>query len=161
MDFTPFLKSFEEHTKALFVHAAAIEKLITHAGSTQDTAAAPKGPGRPRKVTDAPADSSAPIAPVTSAIGTTVMTSAPVSQPATAAATAATGKPLTHLDLKDSFLAFAKVKGRDAIVALLGEFGASEFGKVKNDDLPLFKARLEGQPQTPVATNDATNLLGL
>lgn len=158
MDFTPLLKSFEEHTKALFVHAAAIEKLIAHAGSTQDTAAAPKGPGRPRKETAPAAD------PVSTAATVTVQQ--PVSSSAVTSATvlpaaSATGKPLTHLDLKESFLAFAKAKGRDAIVALLGEFGASEFGKVKTDDLPLFKARLEGQPQTPVAANDATNLLGL
>ena len=69
--------------------------------------------------------------------------------------------PLTHQSLAPKFMAFAKAKGRDAAVALLGEFGAAEFAKVPVDQLNLFSDRLDGKPQTPTIAADLGNLLGM
>jgi len=63
--------------------------------------------------------------------------------------------------LAPKFMAFAKAKGRDAAVALLGEFGAAEFAKVPVDQLNLFSDRLDGKPQTPTIAADLGNLLGM
>lgn len=165
MDLVKFQASLDAHTAALNVHSAAIDKLIAHAGGTApagEAAPASRGRGRPTNAERAAAQSAQPVSSALASAANTaaVQPSAAVNQGTATPSTPVNG-PLTHLALKDKFLAFGRSKGRDAVVALLKEFGATEFGKVKTEDLPLFQDRLDGKPQTPVAASDMDNLLGM
>jgi len=179
MDLLKFQASLDAHTQALLTHSAALEKFMSVAASggaaQTGEATAARGRGRPtnaekaataaatQSANTALAVSTASAAPANTTVQTAV-SPAVVSagaQAANAAATASLAGPLTHQSLAPKFMAFAKAKGRDAAVALLGEFGAAEFAKVPVDQLGLFSDRLDGKPQTPTIAADLGNLLGM
>ena len=175
MDLLKFQASLDAHTQALLTHSAALEKFMSVAASggaaQTGEATAARGRGRPTNAEKAAAQAATAATP-SGTVSTTVTASpqtnalaASVAQTAAqtvnaAQATASAG-PLTHQSLAPKFMAFAKAKGRDAAVALLGEFGAAEFAKVPVDQLNLFSDRLDGKPQTPTIAADLGNLLGM
>lgn len=170
MDLTPFLKALEEHTKALFTHSQSIEKMIALGSNSPKTEADPATPrprGRPPKgetvqtaQTGAVVADAAVSTPVVAASTTTVVAGSATQTPTTVTATS--GK-LAARDLVPAFKAYAAKFGRDKVVALIGEFGVTELGKVPAESLQLLKDRLEGKPQTPVTASDTdmSDLLGL
>jgi hypothetical protein len=167
MDLLKFQASIDAHTAALNTHSGALEKFMAVAASGGAVASgeAPRGRGRPTNAEKA-AQAATTAAPQTAAaqvvatVAQTPITSVAASAANAAAANAQTG-PLTHQGLAPKVVAFAKAKGRDALVALLGEFGAAEFAKIPADALPLFNDRLDGKAQTPTTASDLGNLLGL
>jgi len=181
MDLLKFQASIDAHTAALNTHSATMEKFMAVAasgGASSGEATAARGRGRPTNAEKAAqtAASAAPAAATVSvASSPSNATTAAVLGAANAATTQATAQaatavnaqvanaagPLTHQSLAPKVVAFAKSKGRDALVALLGEFGAAEFAKVPVDQLPLFNDRLDGKPQTPTIAADLGNLLGM
>lgn len=169
MDLLKFQASIDAHTAALNTHSAALEKFMAVAanGGAGATGEAPRR-GRP---TAAESAAKAAAAATTGASQTVAVqaaatvaqtpTTAVVATAVNAATTNAQVGPLTHQGLAPKVVAFAKSKGREALVALLGEFGAAEFAKVPADQLALFQDRLDGKPQTPVTDSDLLgNLLG-
>jgi hypothetical protein len=165
MDLLKFQASIDAHTAALVTHSATMEKFMAVAAAGTGGGAAATGEA-PRRGRPTAAEAAAKLAAqaassaTTQAPTSTVTVAAPASGSPASTATVTDG-PLTHLALKDLFTSFAKTNGREKLVLLLGEFGATEFGKVKVDDLPLFRDRLLGKPQTPVQADDFSNLLGL
>lgn len=177
MDLVKALASIDAHTAALLTHSATMEKFMSAAGGGAASGEAPaaRGRGRPTNAEKAAtaaatqsantgqAASTASVAPanttVQTAVSPAVANAGAVA--ANAAATANLAGPLTHQSLAPKVVAFAKAKGRDALVSLLGEFGAAEFAKIPADQLPLFNDRLDGKPQTPTVASDLGNLLGM
>jgi hypothetical protein len=176
MDLLKFQASIDAHTAALNTHSGALEKFMAVAasGGAATSGEAPRGRGRPTNAEKAAqAAQSAPASVVATQVAqqsavvaqvTATPSAATVAigaQAANAAAANAQTGPLTHQGLAPKVVAFAKAKGRDALVALLGEFGAAEFAKIPADALPLFNDRLDGKAQTPTIASDLGNLLGL
>jgi len=186
MDLLKFQASIDAHTAALNTHSATMEKFMAVAasgGASSGEATAARGRGRPTNAEKAAqaATAATPSTTVSTQVAATGLAASSVSsalagatQAAAAAQTAAVAAaqtnatvasssagPLTHQSLAPKVVAFAKSKGRDALVALLGEFGAAEFAKVPVDQLPLFNDRLDGKPQTPTIAADLGNLLGM
>lgn len=172
MDLLKFQASIDAHTAALVTHSAALEKFMAVAASG---GAAQSGEGLVARGRGRPTNAEKAAAAIVSSAQTsqaptqTVAVSAAASpavvnvgaQAANAAASANTAGPLTHQSLAPKVVAFAKARGRDALVALLNEFGAAEFAKIPADALQLFSDRIDGKPQTPVQNSDLGNLLGL
>lgn len=166
-DFGPIADLLAKHTTALNTHSATMEKFMAVAanGASSGEAPAARGRGRPTNAEKAAAGAATVAnlnadAPAAATVAQTLTTSVAATAVNAAAANAQTG-PLTHQSLAPKVVLFAKAKGRDALVALLGEFGAADFAKVPADQLGLFQDRLDGKPQTPTVASDLGNLLGL
>lgn len=182
MDLLKFQASLDAHTAALLTHSATMEKFMAVAangGAAASGEAPARGRGRPTNAEKA-AQTAASAAPAAATVSVASSPSnattaavlgaanAATTQATAAAATAVnqqaavnTAGPLTHQSLAPKFMTFAKTKGRDAAVALLGEFGAAEFAKIPVEALSLFNDRLDGKPQTPTIAADLGNLLGM
>lgn len=167
MDLLKFQASIDAHTAALVTHSATMDRFMAIAAKGDATGEVPaaRGRGRPTAVESAAKAAAASGTPTAASVAAPVgSTATPTSANAVAvnaAAVNAAAGPLTHQSLAPKVVSFAKAKGRDALVALLGEFGAADFAKVPTDALSLFQDRLDGKPQTPTIAGDLLgNLLG-
>lgn len=170
MDLLKFQASLDAHTAALVTHSVSLEKFMAVAanGASSGEATPARGRGRPTNAEKAAAEAAAATTAVNTTAGAQVAANVQTNQATNQAATAVNAAaanaqigPMTHQGLAPKVVAFGKAKGRDALVALLGEFGVAEFAKIPADQLPLFSDRLDGKPQTPTIGADLGNLLGL